>query len=109
MRVSTLLAMLLWMCHASAQEFGTQWVCHPAADDTSQIWFRKTFVTLQRPARAAVTIASTGRFQLFVNGRNVSGDVLLPTTERITTDAPRKSGRCKGNLQQAATQWQQAG
>ena len=96
MRVSTLLAMLLWMCHASAQEFGTQWVCHPAADDTSQIWFRKTFVTLQRPARAAVTIASTGRFQLFVNERNVSGDVLLPTTERIPQTLHEKAGGARG-------------
>jgi hypothetical protein len=61
-----------------AQEFGTYWITCPNPDDSSEVWFRKTFVTIHRPRNAKITIATTGRFQLFVNERNVSCEVLLP-------------------------------
>lgn len=69
---------LLGCLHLSAQEFGTHWISCPMANDTSQVWFRGTYLTPNRPAHAHITIASTGRFQLFVNERNVSRNVLLP-------------------------------
>ena len=61
-----------------AQEFGTQWICDPALDDTSQVWFRHTYVSRDRPVQAFVTVESTGFFDLFVNQRNVSTRVLIP-------------------------------
>lgn len=63
---------------AVAQGFGTQWICDPALDDTSQVWFRHTYVSRGRPVQAFVTVESTGFFDLFVNQRNVSMRVLIP-------------------------------
>lgn len=47
----------------------------PSPNDSSCLWFRRTFVTAnytERPVRASVCIVSASRFVLYVNGRNVS-------------------------------------
>lgn len=64
--------------HLSAQEFGTHWISYPNADNSSEIWFRKTYITYQKPSQAKITIAATGHYQIFVNERNISREVLLP-------------------------------
>ena len=79
MRISLLLFLLLQLTHLQAQEFNCYWICHPEADDSSQIQFQHTFRSIKRPQQASLTVASTGRFQVFVNERNVSRDVLLPS------------------------------
>lgn len=63
---------------ASAQDWGLNWISCPTAGPTDQIWFRRPFVIKQRPDAARLTIACSGRFDLFVNGYNVSTDVLMP-------------------------------
>lgn len=55
-----------------------EWMSHPAADDSSEVWFRRTFVGKRRPHRASVRVATTGRFVLYVNGRNVSTALYMP-------------------------------
>lgn len=77
-KVLAVLCMILYGENISAQEFGTHWISCPNPDNRSEVWFRKTFITRHRPQDAKITIATTGRFQLFVNERNVSHEVLLP-------------------------------
>lgn len=72
---------------AVAQQFGCSWIAMEPADSTSQVWFRRTFVSAARPQRAFVTIASTGYFTLYVNGRNVSRAVRTPSRQLNDTTA----------------------
>jgi alpha-L-rhamnosidase len=48
------------------------------SDRNSQIWFRRTYLIPERVKNAAIEICSNARFELFINGRNVSNDVLIP-------------------------------
>ena len=77
-RIFVLFTAILYGENLLAQEFGTSWITYPNPNDSSEVWFRKTFITSHRPQNAKITIATTGRFQLFVNERNVSRKVLLP-------------------------------
>lgn len=61
-----------------AHLFCRQWMSHPEPDDMSMVWFRKTFVAADKPSRAFVSIATTGLFTLYVNGRNVSTACYMP-------------------------------
>lgn len=65
---------------ATAGDFGCRWMSHPAPDDTSHVWFRRTFVTEEQdmPRTAYIHVATTGRFVLYVNGRNVSTALFTP-------------------------------
>ncbi|MGM9705562.1 MAG: alpha-L-rhamnosidase N-terminal domain-containing protein [Prevotella sp.] len=63
---------------AGAQQFGLSWISHPVPDCISQIWFRQTFTQEEKPEQIDITVASTGYFELFVNERNVSTDVMAP-------------------------------
>lgn len=51
-----------------------------APDDTSHVWFRRTFVIEEQdiPRTAYIHVATTGRFVLYVNGRNVSTALFTP-------------------------------
>ena len=51
----------------------------PGAGPCSQVWFRRAFTVARPPLSARVTIASAGRYELFVNGYNVTTDVLAPS------------------------------
>lgn len=65
---------------ATADDFGCRWMSHPAPDDTSHVWFRHTFVIEEpdMPRTAYIHVATTGRFVLYVNGRNVSTALFTP-------------------------------
>ena len=65
---------------ATAGDFGCRWMSHPAPDDTSHVWFRRTLVTEEQdmPCTAYIHVATTGRFVLYVNGRNVSTALFTP-------------------------------
>ena len=65
---------------ATAGDFGCRWMSHPAPDDTSHVWFRHTHVTEEQdiPRTAYIHVATTGRFVLYVNGRNVSTALFTP-------------------------------
>ena len=65
---------------ATAGDFGCRWMSHPAPDDTSHVWFRHTLVIEEQdmPRTAHIHVATTGRFVLYVNGRNVSTALFTP-------------------------------
>ena len=65
---------------ATAGDFGCRWMSHPAPDDTSHVWFRRTLVTEEQdmPRTAYIHVATTGRFVLYVNRRNVSTALFTP-------------------------------
>lgn len=65
---------------ATAGDFGCRWMSHPAPDDTSHVWFRRTLVIKEQdmPRTAYIHVATTGRFVLYVNGRNVSTALFTP-------------------------------
>lgn len=72
-------AMLLICCAGSAaSDWNMHWIHHPGAADDEQVWFRRTFTGCGKPGRALIEVASAGRFVLYVNGYNVSTDVLVP-------------------------------
>lgn len=80
MRHTLLLFFILLNLVPSAYGQGrfSHWISYPTVDSTSQIWFRHTYVTQKAPEQATITITSTGHFELFVNERNVSNDVMVP-------------------------------
>ena len=65
---------------ATAHDFDCRWLSHPAPDDTSHVWFSRTLVTSAKdmPRAAYIRVATTGRFVLYVNGRNVSTALFTP-------------------------------
>ena len=65
---------------ATAGDFGCRWMSHPAPDDTSHVWFRRSLVIEEQdmPRTAYIHVATTGRFVLYVNGRNVSTALFTP-------------------------------
>jgi len=65
---------------ATAGDFGCRWMSHPAPNDTSHVWFRHTLVIDEQdmPRTAYIHVATTGRFVLYVNGRNVSTALFTP-------------------------------
>ncbi len=71
----------------TACDFGCRWMSHPAPDDTSHVWFRRTLVIEEQdmPRTAYIHVATTGRFVLYVNGRNVSTALFTP--DRTPSDA----------------------
>lgn len=60
---------------AVAQGCGLQWMHHPQADATHQIWFRQDLTLHDTPQEAHLSVASEGRFIVYVNGYHVSTDV----------------------------------
>ena len=69
---------LLVSISAFAGEWGQSWISHPAVDSTEQVLFRREIVLEGKPTAAFVTVASGGRYALYVNGYNVVTDVLEP-------------------------------
>ena len=95
-QTALLLMMLLSAMNGFAQEFATHWIACPDADSTSQVWFRHTYIADGAAASATITVATTGLFELYINERNVSTDVLMPcrkpfsdNPEAITFDVTR--------------------
>jgi len=72
---------------ASVGDFDCRWMSHPAPDDTSHVWFSRTIVTSAKdmPRAAYIRVATTGRFMLYVNGRNVSTALFTPDRQKGDT------------------------
>lgn len=70
---------------AAAQEFSLHWISSPQPDSTSQLWFRKQIVKSRHPKKAYISIATTGYADLYVNGRNVSRNVMTPYREAYSS------------------------
>ena len=73
-----LAAALVRPAECAAQEYLQSWISSPVADSTAHVWFRHTYLGQGRPGRAWMAVATTGRFELYINGRNVSRDVRMP-------------------------------
>lgn len=83
-RFATLLSLIcLCAIQGFSQEWGTRWICHPHASDTAQVWFRKRVKTTVPQEKAFITVASTGRFRLYVNERNVVTDPFLGAIDSL--------------------------
>lgn len=72
---------------ATAGDFDCRWMSHPTPDDTSHVWFSRTIVTSAKdmPRAAYIRVATTGRFVLYVNGRNVSTALFTPDRQKDNT------------------------
>lgn len=72
---------------ATVGDFDCRWMSHPAPDDTSHVWFSRTIVTSAKdmPRAAYISVATTGRFVLYVNGRNVSTALFTPDRQKGDT------------------------
>lgn len=72
---------------ASVGDFDCRWLSHPTPDDTSHVWFSRTIVTSEKdmPRAAYICVATTGRFVLYVNGRNVSTALFTPDRQKGDT------------------------
>ncbi len=72
---------------ATAGDFDYRWMSHPTPDDTSHVWFSRTIVTSEKdmPRAAYIRVATTGRFVLYVNGRNVSTALFTPDRQKGDT------------------------
>lgn len=72
---------------ATAHDFDCRWLSHPTPDDTSHVWFSRTIVTSEKdmPRAAYIRVATTGRFVLYVNGRNVSTALFTPDRQKGDT------------------------
>lgn len=71
----------------TAGDFDCRWLSHPTPDDTSHVWFSRTIVTSAKdmPRAAYIRVATTGRFVLYVNGRNVSTALFTPDRQKGDT------------------------
>ena len=85
----TFILLLLSLTAAHAQQFGTEWMTSPSSTDSSCVWFRRTFVAHNPPKHASVCVATDSRFILYVNGRNVSTALYMPS--HVDTDLPTVS------------------
>lgn len=72
---------------ATTGDFDCRWMSHPTPDDTSHVWFSRTIVTSgkEKPHAAYIRVATTGRFVLYVNGRNVSTALFTPDRQKGDT------------------------
>lgn len=83
--ILTATLLLLLATVAAAQEFSLHWISSTQPDSTSQLWFRKQIVKSGHPKKAYICIATTGYAELYVNGRNVSRNVMTPYREAFTS------------------------
>lgn len=72
---------------ATTGDFDYRWLSHLTPDDTSHVWFSRTIVTSEKdmPRAAYIRVATTGRFVLYVNGRNVSTALFTPDRQKDDT------------------------
>lgn len=64
---------------ASAQEWHMPWIYRHGTDSVEQVWFRGAVNLRSVPAKASIHIASEGRYIVYVNGYNVTTDVMEPS------------------------------
>ena len=54
------------------------WISAPQPDSTAMQWFLRTYKQNDKPRKAYVSVATTGKTQLLVNGMNVSRNLFEP-------------------------------
>lgn len=85
--LTTALVLFNVLLTAEAQTFGLKWISAPQSDGLSPVWFRRTYTCLDDASTAFVTLVTTGHATLYVNGWNVSTDVIAPWHAFGDTDA----------------------
>lgn len=83
-KFAAIIVTLLWCLDCTAQQFGLSWISYPQPDSCAVVWFRQLFTAEGRPRHACITVATTGYVELYVNQRNVTGDVLTPLREPMS-------------------------
>jgi len=78
-----LLTVLLLICAETiqAQAYRTAWITDTLADEGSHVWFRHCFSWQQRPTKAMLSVAADGMANVYVNGMNVSRDLISVTAQ----------------------------
>ena len=66
---------LLTFLPLTAQEFGMRWFYSSQTDETQQVWFKRSFHMNEPAAKAVLSVASEGRYIVYVNGYNVSTEL----------------------------------
>jgi len=61
-----------------AADWNKQWIRHPYSGNNAQVWFRGSYKAEGPIAEAKISVATSGRYILYVNERIVSRDILLP-------------------------------
>ncbi|SFG04454.1 hypothetical protein [Prevotella sp. KH2C16] len=87
MRLSFLIWLTGWSLGVQAQEFSARWISYPQPDSTSQIWFRKTYISKERPLTAWLTVTTTGCVDVYVNECNVS-NAQITLNRHAPSDVP---------------------
>ena len=72
---------------ALGQDYSPQWIYAPHADSTSHIWYRKAFISKERPKQATITVTSTGYYKLYVNECNIGTAVYYPAKDKTDSSA----------------------
>ena len=80
-RLSAVFFFILFAYNAYPAWWDMQWIRYPDSEDTAQIWFRRQYNIPNTTTEASISIASSGRYILYINGRNVSIDVLIPNIQ----------------------------
>ena len=75
--ILTIILLFISVVCTKASVWELHWI-NSASDKNSQIWFRRTYLIPEKVKEASVEICSNARFELFINGRNVSNDILIP-------------------------------
>lgn len=65
--------------------WGLHWIACPQADSTSQVLFRHTYRFDRCPRKGHISIACNGRYVVYINGYNVSADVMEPGVTPLGT------------------------
>lgn len=75
-RLIVCIYIFLWVLNSFSQEFGTHWIAYPLPNDSSEVFFRHTYVTKTFPQEAYIHINTTGKYRLYVNERNISRSIM---------------------------------
>lgn len=78
-RTITFFTTAMWMLMGYSYPFGTHWIAAQQVDSTAQIWFRQQLYLHDLPVHASVTVATTGKIDLYINERNVSTAICIPS------------------------------
>ena len=62
----------------SLTPYQAPWISAPQPDSTAMQWFLRTYKQNDKPRKAYVSVATTGKTQLLVNGMNVSRNLFEP-------------------------------
>lgn len=77
--------LLFWLapagvCCAHSLWWNSAWITHPSASAGEQVLFSRMYTAMGDVSRATLSVAATGRYQLYVNGYNVTTAVMEPGT-----------------------------